>query len=106
MRLKPTAKKIIGGRASLISWITNATTRDRGIARFLSVGATSALQVHVDGPGAHRSRQRRMVPLGLIGIGEGELAHRLVEFILPAQIAADRPWIARFRVRSRQHPAA
>ena len=41
--------------------------RRPGIADFSFIVVTSALQVHVDGTGAHRSRQRRMVPLGLIG---------------------------------------
>jgi hypothetical protein len=65
---------LIDGRSSLIFWLTNATAGDRGIADFSVIVVTSALQVHVDGTGAHRSRQRRMVPLGLIGIRRGNLS--------------------------------
>jgi hypothetical protein len=67
---------------------------------------TSSPQVHLYGTGAHRSRRRCVVPLCLIGVAKGKLAHRLVEFVLAAEIAADRPGIAGFRVGSRQNPAA
>ena len=41
----------------------------------------SAFENHFDRPGPHCSFQRRVVPLGLIGIGERELAHRFVEIV-------------------------
>src|SRR5271166_1768240 len=66
----------------------------------------SALQVHLDSAGAYRRRQSCVVSLGLIGIGESKLPHRLVELILLAEIAADCPGIARLSVRSREDPAA
>src|SRR6516165_1269485 len=47
-----------------------------------------------------------MVALGLVGISESELAHRLVELGVLPEIPADRPRVACLRMRTRQHPTA
>ena len=57
-------------------------------------GPTSVLKFHVDDACADRRLQRGVVLLGLIGIREREPAHRLVEIIPLAKIAADHPGIA------------
>jgi hypothetical protein len=43
-----------------------------------------------------------MVLLGLVGIGERKLAHRVVELAAIAEIAADHPGIAGLGVGARQ----
>src|SRR5208337_1130726 len=66
----------------------------------------SVLKLDLDVAFAHRRLQRCMVLLGLIGIAERKPAHRLVEFVPLAEIAADCPGIAGLRMRPRQNPAA
>jgi len=47
-----------------------------------------------------------MIAFGLVGVGEREFAHRLVELGALAQIPADQAGIACFRMRARQSPTA
>src|SRR5271166_5161656 len=55
--------------------------------------SASVLQLRIDDAGAHRSLQRGVVALGLVGIGEREFAHRVVELAAIAEIPADRPGV-------------
>ena len=47
------------------------------------------LQLHVDDAGAHRGLESRMVLLGLVGIGERELAHCVVALAYADQAERD-----------------
>src|SRR5271165_3862399 len=66
----------------------------------------SAFHDYVDDASAYRSRQRCVIPFGLIGICESKSPHRLVEIILLAEVAADRPWVAGLRMGTCQYPTA
>ncbi len=57
-------------------------------------------------PGAYRLDQGRVVLLGLVGIGQGKRAERLVEVVALAQIAADGRGIAGLGMGAGQGPAA
>jgi len=74
--------------------------------RCLTMLVASLLKLHVDDACAYRRLQRGMVLLGLVGICERNLAHRLVEIISLAEIAADHPGIACLCMGPRQDPAA
>src|SRR6516164_10550127 len=65
------------------------------------------LQLHLHDTRANGSPQCRVVALGLVGIGQRELAHRLVELVaLSAEIPTDRPRVTRLGMRTRQYPTA
>jgi hypothetical protein len=56
---------------------------------------SSVLQLHLDDARANGSPQCRVVALGLVGIGEREFAHRLVELGVLPEIPADGPGVTR-----------
>jgi hypothetical protein len=68
--------------------------------------AISSLQLHLDLSRSHGGLQRCVILFSLIGVGEREFAHRLVEIVLFADIAGDCPGITRLRMRAGQNPAA
>ena len=66
----------------------------------------STLQLHFDDASPHCHLHCRVISLGLVGVGEREPAHRFIEDILFAEIAAYHPGIARFRMRAGESPGA
>src|SRR5262249_48656398 len=67
----------------------------------------SMFQLHLHNAGANGSAQRCVIALRLVGIGERELAHRLVELVaLSPEVSADRPRVTRLGMRPRQRPTA
>src|SRR5215831_18091995 len=110
IRLKPTKKKIVGGNISRNSCrkkapvrranpadapVGAAATSTAGVSRSSRTGMlrigflpersspfpNSMLQPHLHDPGADCGAQRCVIALGLVGIGERELTHRLVELV-------------------------
>src|SRR5262245_30274117 len=64
------------------------------------------LPLHLDGTRPYCGLQCRVIAFGLVGVGEREFTHRLVEIVPLAEVTADRPGIACLGMRARQNPAA
>jgi hypothetical protein len=54
----------------------------------------SARDPDVDRARPHRGLQRRVVALRLLGVSDGELPDRHVEFLAFSEVAGDRPGVA------------
>jgi hypothetical protein len=52
------------------------------------------LELHLHDPRANGSPQRRVIPLGLVGISKRKFAHRLVELGVLPEVPADRPGVS------------
>src|SRR6478672_4295822 len=73
---------------------------------FPRLGLPVFFDMDLDLASAYRGLERRVIPFGLVGIGDRELAHRLVERVACADVAADQPRMAGPTVRPGQRPAA
>src|SRR5690242_17128254 len=89
---------------SVAIWVAPAWLEPR--ASVPADGLPVFFDMNLDLASAYRSLERGVIPFGLVGVGDRELAHRVVECIAGSDIAADQPRMAGATMRTGQRPAA